>query len=102
MSDLNVIKNKVESMNKLQQCEVFKIFLINEVDYNENSNGIFINLTNVSKNVLKEVKKYITYVESQNSFLNEQENQKKIYLNSYFKDNVENEPLEESKSLYPN
>lgn len=102
MSDLNVIKNKVESMNKLQQCEVFKIFLINEVDYNENSNGIFINLTNVSKNVLKEVKKYITYVESQNSFLNEQENQKKIYLNSYFKDNVENEPLEESKPLYPN
>lgn len=102
MSDLNVIKNKVESMNKLQQCEVFKIFLINEVDYNENSNGIFINLTNVSKNVLKEVKKYITYVESQNSFLNEQENQKKIYLNSYFKDNVENEPLEESKPLYHN
>lgn len=102
MNDLNVIKNKVESMNKLQQCEVFKIFLINEVDYNENSNGIFINLTNVSKNVLKELKKYITYVESQNSFLNEQENQKKIYLNNYFKDNVENEPVEESKPLYPN
>ena len=102
MSDLNGIKNKVESMNKLQQCEVFKIFLINEVDYNENSNGIFINLTNVSKNVLKELKKYITYVESQNSFLNEQENQKKIYLNNYFKDNVEHEPVEESKQLYPN
>lgn len=102
MNDLNVIKNKVESMNKLQQCEVFKIFLINDVDYNENSNGIFINLTNVSKNVLKELKKYITYVESQNSFLNEQENQKKIYLNNYFKDNVENEPVEESKPLYPN
>lgn len=102
MNDLNVIKNKLESMNKLQQCEVFKIFLINEVDYNENSNGIFINLTNVSKNVLKELKKYISYVESQNSFLNEQENQKKIYLNNYFKDNVENEPVEESKPLYPN
>lgn len=102
MNDLNVIKNKVESMNKLQQCEVFKIFLINEVDYNENNNGIFINLTNVSKNVLKELKKYISYVESQNSFLNEQENQKKIYLNNYFKDNVENEPVEESKPLYPN
>lgn len=102
MNDLNVIKNKVECMNKLQQCEIFKIFLINEVDYNENSNGIFINLTNVSKNVLKELKKYITYVESQNSYLNEQENQKKIYLNSYFKDNVENEPVEESKLLYTN
>jgi DNA repair ATPase RecN len=102
MNDLNVIKNKVESMNKLQQCEVFKIFLINEIDYNENSNGIFINLTNVSKNVLKELKKYITYVESQNSFLNEQEKQKKIYLNNYFKDNVDNEPVEEYKPLYPN
>ena len=102
MCDLNIIKNKIESMNKLQQGEVFKIFLINEVDYNENNNGIFINLTNVSKNVLKELKKYITYVESQNNFLQEQEKQKEIYLNNYFKDNVENEPVEESKPLYPN
>ena len=102
MCDLNIIKNKIESMNKLQQGEVFKIFLINEVDYNENNNGIFINLTNVSKNVLKELKKYITHVESQNNFLQEQEKQKEIYLNNYFKDNVENEPVEESKPLYPN
>lgn len=102
MTDLNVIKKKIESMNKLQQGEIFKIFLINEVDYNENNNGIFINLTNISKNVLKELKKYINYVENQNQFLDKQEKQKEIYLNSYFKDSVENEVVEESKQLYPN
>lgn len=102
MTDLNVIKKKIESMNKLQQGEIFKIFLINEVDYNENNNGIFINLTNISKNVLKELKKYINYVENQNQFLDKQEKQKEIYLNNYFKDNVENEVVEESKQLYPN
>jgi hypothetical protein len=102
MTDLNVIKKKIESMNKLQQGEIFKIFLINEIDYNENNNGIFINLTNISKNVLKELKKYINYVENQNQFLDKQEKQKEIYLNSYFKDNVENEVVEESKQLYPN
>ena len=102
MNDLNVIKKKIESMNKLQQGEIFKIFLINEVDYNENNNGIFINLTNISKNVLKELKKYINYVENQNKFLDKQEKQKEIYLNNYFKDNVENEVVEESKQLYPN
>ena len=102
MNDLNVIKKKIESMNKLQQGEIFKIFLINEVDYNENNNGIFINLTNISKNVLKELKKYINYVENQNKFLDKQEKQKEIYLNNYFKDNVENEVVEESKPLYPN
>ena len=89
-------------MNKLQQGEIFKIFLINEVDYNENNNGIFINLTNISKNVLKELKKYINYVENQNQFLDKQEKQKEIYLNNYFKDSVENEVVEESKQLYPN
>ena len=102
MNDLIDVKNKIETMNKLQQCEIFKIFLINEVEFNENNNGIFINLTNVTKNVLKELKKYINYVESQNTFLNKQEDQKKIYLKKYFKDNVEHEPVEKFKPLYPN
>ena len=76
MNDLTNIKNRIEQMNELQQKEVFKIFLNNNIDYNENSNGIFINLTNINKNIIKELKKYIDYVNKQNTFLSEQEEQK--------------------------
>ena len=91
MDDLISIKNRIENMNKLQQKEVFKIFLVNNTDYNENSNGIFINLTNVNKNIIKELKKYIDYVDKQNNFLNKQEKQKEMYLKNYFSNNVNDE-----------
>lgn len=98
MDDLISIKNRIEQMNKLQQKEVFKIFLINNIDYNENNNGIFINLTNVNKNIIKELKKYIEYVDKQNNFLNKQEKQKEMYLKNYFSNNVSDEPASSSET----
>ena len=90
MDDLIDIKNIIENMNQIQQLEIFKILKMNNVDYNENKNGIFINLTNVNPNIIKELKKYIKYVEQQNTYLNKQETQKKIYLDNYFKENTNN------------
>jgi len=91
MDDLVLIKGIIERMNKLQQKEVFKIFLVNNIDYNENNNGIFINLTNINKNIVKELKKYIEYVNKQNKFLNKQEKQKEMYLKNYFSNNINDE-----------
>ena len=91
MDELVLIKDIIEGMNKLQQKEVFKIFLVNNVDYNENNNGIFINLTNINKNIIKELKKYIEYVNKQNNFLNKQEKQKEMYLKNYFSNNINDE-----------
>jgi len=99
MNDLTKIKNRIERMNELQQKEVFKIFLNNNVEYNENNNGIFINLTNINKNIIKELKKYIDYVDKQNTFLSEQENQKQHYLKNYFNSENNEETISESSAL---
>ena len=100
MNELVLIKNRIERMNKLQQKEVFKIFLVNHIDYNENNNGIFINLTNINKNIVKELKKYIEYVDKQNNFLNKQEKQKEMYLKNYFTNSINDNqtPIDEVSS----
>jgi len=89
------IKNSIEKMNKIQQTEVFKIIKNNELDYNENNNGVFINLTNVNDNVICELEKYIVFVENQNTYLIEQEAKKEKYLENYFKDNTTNNSNDE-------
>jgi len=82
------IKNSIEIMNTIQQKEVFKIINNNGLDYNENKNGIFVNLTNVNNNIICELEKYIAFVKNQNTYLIEQEAEKEKYLENYFKENT--------------
>ena len=90
MEKLIEIKNEIEKMNKSQQIEVYRIIKMNNIDYNENKNGIFINLTNLNNNIIKELEKYINFIKNQNVFLNKREEQKEKYINNYFKENLHN------------
>lgn len=94
--ELIQIKNSIEKMNKNHQIEIFKIINKNNIDFNENQNGIFVNLTNLNTDILQEIKDYIIFVNKQNNFLNKQEEIKENYINNFFKDNTDN--YEQSKS----
>jgi hypothetical protein len=50
-----------------------------KVNFSENKNGVFINLSEVSKRILDELVSYINYVKKQENFLNIHENQKKKF-----------------------
>ena len=52
-----------------------------------------------NKNIIKELKKYIDYVDKQNTFLSEQENQKQHYLKNYFNSENNEETISESSAL---
>jgi hypothetical protein len=55
---------------------------------NENKNGIHLNLSDFSDNILDELLVYINYVTTQEKELNNIEKQKESYKNTYFlKDN---------------
>ena len=82
MDRLVSIKNTIESMSKTQQIEIFKIIKANSLDYNENQNGIFINLTGLKSNIIKELEKYISFINKQNAILSKQEEIKEEYLNN--------------------
>ena len=69
-SDLRNLCTKLESMTKLNQVEVLRIFhKYNKELINENNYGIHINITDVEDHVLKEIEEYIKYVTKQETEL---------------------------------
>jgi len=92
VSELNYIRESIENMNKFNQVEVLRILNGNkDVILNENKYGVHVNLTELNKNVIEEIKMYINYVNNQESTLNEIEKQKENFKNIYFsKDNKDN------------
>ena len=46
---LKKTKNIIEQFNKQQQLDILKLFISNNVKVSENSNGCFINLTELDK-----------------------------------------------------
>lgn len=84
---LNTYREKIESMNKLHQIEVLKIFLkYPEINLSENRNGTFINLSDLNENVIEEIEKYIYFYEMQEKQIGILENKKEQLQNAYFND----------------
>lgn len=91
-NDLNLIREKIESMPKFNQVEILRILSKDEtVILNENKYGTFINLTELPSTMIDNLNKYINYVNTQEVHLNFLEKQKEDFKNIYFaKDNKDN------------
>jgi NTP pyrophosphatase (non-canonical NTP hydrolase) len=89
VSELNYIRESIESMNKFNQVEVLRILnKNNNVTLNENKYGIHINLSELKKEILDELNGYIKYVNTQEITLNAIEQQKEDYKNTYFSKDI--------------
>jgi hypothetical protein len=86
--DLQNLKESIEKMSKFHQIEILRI-LSNSTDVclNENNNGTFVNLTEQSENIILELKKYVSYVNEQQSYLSIVENEKSRLEKIFIKDN---------------
>ena len=62
---------------------------MHSVSYTENSNGIFVNMSTISKTVIKDIQEYLKYVDLQENQLEDAEVTKEKYKKSLFKDNKE-------------
>ena len=83
--NLQIIKDRIEIMPKHYQLDVARILLKdNNVSHNENQNGIFINLSNLSSDVIHKLQQYISYVDLQESQINNVEQQKDELKDIYF------------------
>lgn len=99
MEDLNILKEKIESLDKFHQIEILKI--LNQEEsciLNENNNGVFINLTNINESVIKDIISYLDYVKKQEKQLTEVEVQKDMLTNTFFKDNKDNVVLQTNEN----
>jgi len=82
---LNYIREQIENMSKFNQIEILRILTKNKhVIINENKYGIHINLTDIDIPILKELILYIKYVNTQETYLNNVEQEKEKYKNTFF------------------
>jgi len=84
-ADLKQLKDRIEALNQHHQIQILKIMTQCNVGMTENKNGSFINLTNVDDAVISKIKEYLSYVDEQESQLNEVENQKTELTKQFFK-----------------
>jgi flagellar biosynthesis chaperone FliJ len=87
---LESVRVKIENMPIFHQIEVLKILnnYKEEITINENSNGVFVNLTDLSNNIVDELDNYITYVEHQEKNINYFEEQQENFKTNYFEKNI--------------
>ena len=83
------LRNDIEKMTKTNHIEILRILKKGKTQINENKNGIFINMTELTNETLNEIQKYVEYVLNQHSHLYEQERQKENFQKIFFKDNKE-------------
>lgn len=89
--NLNSLKENIEQLSKFHQIEILKILQKDETcTLNENTNGVFVNLTNVQNTVITKLVNYLEYVKKQEKQLNDIESQKNTLSNTYFKDIKDN------------
>lgn len=80
------LKARIEKMNKYHQVEILRIFSNSQnTKMNENKNGIFVNLTEVSDATLEQVQTYVKYVDEQTQQLEEIESEKSQIEQTFFK-----------------
>jgi len=82
--ELETLKSKIESLSREHHITILKILKKSMDNLNENKNGVFVNLTEVSSNILNELKNYCKYIDTQELKLDNIENSQKEIETSYF------------------
>ena len=82
--ELENLKSKIESLSKEHHITILKILKKTMNNLNENKNGVFINLTEVSSDILDELKNYCKYIDTQEKKLDKIENNQKEIESNYF------------------
>tara|TARA_B110000261_G_C13083541_1_gene356876 strand:+ start:2357 stop:2845 length:489 start_codon:yes stop_codon:yes gene_type:complete len=85
--ELEKIRKMIELLEVNHHIEIAKILHKNNIKLSENSNGIFINLSNLDNNSMDKIKEYLSFVKNQNLYISKDEETKENLENIYFKDN---------------
>ena len=70
MDRINSLISKINSLNLTmdQNIEIYKIIKKDKIKIMKNNNGVFVNLSTLSENILKELENLIYYIDK-NEFM---------------------------------
>tara|TARA_Y100001936_G_scaffold188150_1_gene186278 strand:+ start:243 stop:533 length:291 start_codon:yes stop_codon:yes gene_type:complete len=89
ITDLKRLRDNIETMERIHQIHIFKILKENQIEFTENSNGVFVNMTLLDDTTLKQINSFIKYVNLQQKQLESIEDIKAQYQKEFYKDNKE-------------
>lgn len=81
---MDILKDKIENLSKIYHIEIGKILNDHHIHLNENQNGIFINLSTLSPDIIDKLSEYIRHIELQEKILNIDETEKEELKDTYF------------------
>ena len=90
LDELEEMRFKIENMPTFHQVEILRLLTKHRdnIVLNENSNGVFVNLTDLSLNILNELTNYIEYYNHQEKNINYFEDKQEEYKSTYFEKNI--------------
>jgi len=84
--NLNAMKDRIEQMTKNYQIEVARLLInTHNIAYDENQNGLFINMAQMTEEVKTSLQQFIEYVDLQEQQLNADETEKDGLKDIFFK-----------------
>ena len=87
MNSLTTLRDTIEKMEKIHQVHILKIFNKYGIEYTENTNGIFVNMSILKQGAIDDISSYIEYVKLQQTQLEKVEAEKDAYKKEFYKDN---------------
>ena len=74
---LENLKKSIESLNEIHHKKILQIIIDNNITISENSNGCFVNLTDIDDEIIDKIQDYLKFISEQTNDLNEIEEKKK-------------------------
>jgi len=78
------LRDRVEGLPRLHHKDIARIFLEHNITYDENKNGMFVNLSNVPQDVLEKVARFVAYIDLQQETINTGETERKDLKSQFF------------------
>lgn len=78
------LRDSIEKLSKDVHIEIFKLLKKENVEFSENKNGVFINLSILDDKIINKLDSYLNYVITQENMINQIESEKNNVVKEYF------------------
>lgn len=81
---LENLKKNIENLNEIHHQKILQIIVDNNIIISENSNGCFVNLTDIDDEIIDKIEDYLKFISKQTNDLNHIEDKKKEIRKNFF------------------
>tara|TARA_B100000941_G_C28455616_1_gene527693 strand:+ start:675 stop:1007 length:333 start_codon:yes stop_codon:yes gene_type:complete len=81
---LETLKSRIEKLEQHHHIEILRIITESKVKLSENKSGVFINMSFLPDHLIKDIEKYLEYIDEQKTSLKTVEYQKEEFKKSFF------------------